>query len=151
MNYIVLYKGIPDDFWHKVMHYVTCAFMSIRKLKVIKYSHAELCIDGVCYSSSVRDNGTRSKLIDLNSGKWDLKEIHLTEEEKQYALNKFFAIDGSKYDFLGAVGVVLPIIDDSRRKFFCFEVVAEMLGMPNQSKVTPVELIEYAKYINDKV
>ena len=151
MNYIALYKGTPDEFWHKVMHGITCAFLSIRKLQIVKHSHAEMCIDGICYSSSVRDKGVRSKVINLNSGKWDLKEVQLTEDEKQYALNKFFAINGSKYDFLGAVGVVLPFVNDIRDMFFCFEVVAEMLGMSNQSKVTPVELIEYAKYSNDKV
>lgn len=139
-DYIALYKGLPDEFLHKVMHYVTCFFLSVRKLRLIKYSHAELCLNGVCYSSSVRDAGVRSKLVDLNSGKWDLIELNLSETSKQIALDRFFSIDGKSYDFLGAVGVVLPFVQDSRDKYFCFEVVATMLGIPNQGKVTPIEL-----------
>ena len=139
-DYIALYKGVPDDIFHIVMHYITCLFLSIRKLKVIKYSHAELCLNGVCYSSSVRDGGVRSKLIDLNSGKWDLIEINLSEQDKQKALDRFFSIDGKSYDFLGAIGVVLPFVNDSRDKYFCFEVVAKMLGIQNESHATPIEL-----------
>lgn len=45
------------------------------KLVRVAYSHCELVIDGVCYSSSPRDNGVRSKAIDLHSGSWDLIEV----------------------------------------------------------------------------
>lgn len=140
---VALYKGPTDGLWNSFWHYVTCTFLSIRKMKIVKHSHAELCINGVCYSSSVRDKGVRSKLIDLNSGKWDLKEIQLTEQEVRKSLDRFLVIEGKSYDFLGAIGVVLPLIEDSKSKFFCFEVVAEMLEMPNPSKVTPVELEEF--------
>lgn len=148
MNCIALYKGVPDTFWHKVTHYVTCFFLSIRKLQLVKYSHSELCIDGICYSSSVRDGGVRSKIIDLSSGKWDLIEINLNDDQKTKALDRFIAIDGRSYDFLGAIGVVIPIVKDSKRKYFCFEVVAEMLDMKNPNKVTPIEL---KNFVNTKL
>ena len=109
----------------------------------MRHSHAELCIDGVCYSSSVRDGGVRSKLIDLNSGKWDIKPITLSPTKKQTALDRFRGFEGWPYDFLGAIGVVLPFVHHLRYKLFCFEVVAEMLGMEDPSHVTPVELSRY--------
>lgn len=140
---IALYKGKPDEFWHTLFHYATCFFLSIRKLRIVKHSHAELCLDGVCYSSSVRDGGARAKLIDLTSGKWDIVPIELTPEQKQYALNYFKVTDGWPYDFLGAIGVVLPLFHHLRYQLFCFEIVAEMLRMPDPSHVTPVELARF--------
>lgn len=139
---IALYKGLPDKFLYIIFHFITCFFLSIRKLQLVKHSHAELCIDGICYSSSVRDKGVRTKFIDLNSGKWDLIELNLSEEEKNKALSEFVPMINKSYDFLGAIGVVINFIKDAKDKFLCFEVVARMLGMQNPSKVTPIELIE---------
>lgn len=140
---IALYKGLPNKFSYTVFHFITCFFLSIRKLQIVKHSHTEMCIDGVCYSSSVRDKGVRSKIIDLDPCKWDLKPVDLTEEEKSKALSEFASMVGKNYDFLGAIGVVINFIKDAKDKFFCFEVVAKMLGMKNPSKVTPVELQQF--------
>ena len=137
---IALYKGLPDKQIYILFHYITCFFLSVRKLKVIKHSHAEICIDGICYSSSVGDGGVRSKEIDLNPDKWDLLELQMTEKEKQESLERFKPMQNKSYDFIGALGVVLSFIRDSADKFFCFEVVARMLNMQNPSKVTPLEL-----------
>ena len=74
--YLTLYKGPPtNDIVHVISHWVTCIVLSIRDLKITKYSHSEIYIDGICYSSSVRDGGVRSKVIDLNSGKWDIVDL----------------------------------------------------------------------------
>jgi hypothetical protein len=43
------------------------------------YSHCELVVDGLCYSSSVMDKGVRRKQIDLADGKIWLSCRGLTE------------------------------------------------------------------------
>ena len=140
MIYLALYKGPPDDIVHVISHWVTCVVLSIRALKFTKYSHTEICIDGVCYSSSVRDNGVRSKVIDLNSGKWDYIDI-TSQADKEYALKVFESKKGKKYDWLGALGFGLPFFKQNSNKEYCFEITAEMLGLAHPSKVTPTELI----------
>ena len=80
---IAFYKGPPTPLWRKVGHY------AIRLWTWSRWSHAELVIDGVCWSASARDGGVRQKQIDLTSGRWDVFELDLSEEEVARALAWF--------------------------------------------------------------
>jgi hypothetical protein len=140
---IALYKGPATDFTHKVSHLVTCFVLSLRDLEYCPYSHAELVIDGVCYSSSVRDNGVRSKVIDLNSGKWDLVAI---DADADYAKAVFNTRKGNKYDWTGAIRWGLPFLKQNPKKDYCFEIVAEMLNLNNPSKWTALDLRDLGRH-----
>ena len=142
-NYLALYKGIPDTFTHQVAHWVTCLVLSIRDRKWCKYSHTELCINGIGYSSSVRDGGVRAKQIDFNSGNWDL--IELKDFNTEYALAVFDSKKGHSYDWLGALGWGLPFLKQSKNKEYCFEITAEMLGLPNAETWTPERFVKLLK------
>jgi hypothetical protein len=134
---IALYKGPASGFTHKVSHWVTCFVLSLRELEYCRYSHAELVIDGVCYSSSVRDGGVRSKVIDLNSGKWDLVDLHI---DPSYALSVFMSKQDNTYDWSGAIRWGLPFLKQNPMKYYCFEIIAEMLGLENPSMWTALDL-----------
>lgn len=141
MIYLALYKGPADDLVHVISHWVTCAVLSIRDLKITKYSHTEVCIDGVCYSSSVRDKGVRPKIIDLHSGKWDIIDI-TSEVNKEKALEVFKSNAGKKYDWFGALGFGLPFLKQNPNKEYCFEINAKMLGFKNPSSITPAKFLK---------
>src|SRR4051794_3882466 len=59
------------------------------------YSHCELVIDGICYSSSAMDKGVRRKAIDLDPEKWDL--IDLPWADAARALRHFQATRKDNY------------------------------------------------------
>lgn len=107
-----------------------------------KYSHAELVIDGVCWSSSVRDGGVRQKQIDLDSGHWDVYEVLDVFDEAQ-ALEWFKAHEGNPYDWMGIVRFVLPFVKQRPDQFFCSEAVATALGYADASKMTPKDLLQF--------
>ena len=67
-----------------------------------QYSHCELVIDGVCRSSSFMDGGVRSKVIDLEDGKWELVGIPWGDEKN--ILQFFDFTKGSGYDWAGIFG-----------------------------------------------
>lgn len=142
MIYLALYKGPADDLVHVISHWVTCIVLSMRDLKITKYSHTEICIDGVCYSSSVRDKGVRSKVINLDSGKWDYIDI-TGKVDREYALKVFESKKGKKYDWLGALGFGLPFLKQNPDKEFCFEACASMLSLPSPDKWTPTRFIKH--------
>lgn len=82
--HLALYKGPPTGYLiHTMSHYAT------RLWTWSKYSHAELVIDGMCYTSSIRDGGVRVKLIDLNSGRWDSVPITSNSKVKSRAVAWF--------------------------------------------------------------
>lgn len=125
---LAFYKG-PGTFVDKLIRVITRS----------KYSHCEIVIDGVFYSSSIQDGGVRSKVINQNSGHWDFIEINGDIQK----IKKWFKDhDDEKYDFFGAFGSILPFFSKKNNTWFCSEACAEALGLPNSGKYSPQELFE---------
>jgi hypothetical protein len=137
---IALYKGPPTEAEHWLSHAITVAVLSLARLRWCPYSHAELVVDGVCHSSSVRDKGVRAKSIDLTSGRWVLRECPGVDADA--ALARFFERKGLGYDWPGALRWGLPFLRQRPRADYCFEVVAHMLGLPNPEKWHPLDLLD---------
>jgi hypothetical protein len=122
------------------------------------YSHAEFVFNlengiGECYSASPREGVVRYKVIDLDSGKWVVREVTTpyTLEETRYMADQEL---GKKYDWLGvavgqAFGAVfckIPWIGDKIRKYvqktderYCSEITAHLAGI-RPEQVSPNEL-----------
>ena len=66
------------------------------RFKPGRYSHSEIVINGLCYSSSFRDGGVRSKEIDLTDGHWDVVDVGGNDAD---ALMWFAMHEGQKYDW----------------------------------------------------
>lgn len=120
---LAMYKGPPTDAVHIISHYAT------RLWTWSDYSHGELVVDGVCYSSSGRDGGVRHKVINLNSGRWDLFDITDDESIKRDALAWFDVHDGDKYDYRNIVRFVLPFVGHDENKWVCYEAIGAALGI----------------------
>lgn len=103
------------------------------------YSHVELVIGGVCYSSSIQDGGVRSKHINIGSGNWDVLEIAGDEAK---AAQWFVDHHGQDYDWLGVFRFVLPFLKHRTGKWFCSEACAAALGLENAHKYSPQDLFE---------
>lgn len=109
------------------------------------YSHCELAVANgnkyLCYSSSPRDGGVRYKTMHLNEDKWDLIPItglSVTQIAQFYDKTK-----GKKYDFIGAVGCVLPLRQKPSRYYcseWCYEVI---FGQAPQFAVSPNQLARF--------
>ncbi|VTX83770.1 enoyl-CoA hydratase [uncultured Aggregatibacter sp.] len=88
------------------------------------YSHCEIAVERGsngydCYSSSVQDGGVRCKRIDVSdASKWDLLSLDDVSEDQIKAY--FNRTCGAKYDWWGALGIVLGV-KQKRSKYFCSE------------------------------
>lgn len=135
---IALYKGPPETLLHSLTHY------SIRLWTFSKYSHAEIVVDGVCYSSSSRDGGVRSKVINLESGRWDVVEISDSPELKQKVLAWFAKHDGESYDYRNIIRFVLPFVGQNKNHWVCFESIGAALGIDKPHKLDADKLLSEA-------
>ena len=121
------------------------------------YSHCELIYPStytdlknkpsLCYSSSPRDGGVRSKLISLNKKHWHVYDIEIENEEKLTELTKqiqnyFFKHVGQSYDYLGAIGSALKIPLYSKNKKFCSLACAQALKLKDFN-LSPADLFTY--------
>ena len=144
--YLALYKGrkrgkTPHEQWQRLMDW------AVRWATNGQYSHCEIAVkhsfadDYHCYSASLRDGGVRSKTMPLPAEKWNLIEIRDAEaHEKVWAL--YQATQGAKYDYLGALGVVLPIRQATQR-WLCSEWCAAALGLQYPDRYSPQSLADW--------
>ena len=112
------------------------------------YSHVEIVIDGVCYSSSLRDGGVRRKAIDLSQPHWRVTPITWADEGA--ALRVYRGHDGMDYgwtDLLTQHVLRLPVDDPG---LLCSELCALMLGLPESTArgMSPGALVEYVEMRN---
>lgn len=135
---LAFYKGPPTGTFHKLSHY------AIRLWTWSKYSHAEIVVNGVCYSSSARDGGVRSKVIDLNTGKWDVVELALSKTKTKYILKWFEIHNGNGYDYLNIVRFIFPFVKHRKNKWVCFESIGASMGFPAAHKLTANDLLNWA-------
>ena len=113
------------------------------------FSHVELEINGVCYSSSNRDKGVRSKVIDTsNAQKWvsfDLKK----DIDVNRCLLYFETVRGQKYDWLNIfLTQIIKLNIQSSNKQICSEFVGNCLQLDNAYKYSPEALFYKLKELN---
>lgn len=113
------------------------------------FSHCEIVKelpDGSyeCFSSSYRDGGVRSKILSLNDSEWVILDAPKLSED---SLKEFkVAHEGQGYDLLGAVGVV-TLSTQNPTKWFCSELVAEVLGLEESWRYCPNTLFSVVKLL----
>lgn len=125
---------------------------TIRFLTKGDYSHCEMVIPNYekngkmlfeCYTASNIDGDVRLRLMSLPSDRWDLVEVDIDAD----LIRLFYKqTAGLKYDWLGALGVILPFKQNAK-KYFCSEWCAECLGFDNPHKFSPNSL--YRKLKNE--
>lgn len=109
------------------------------------YSHCELVVDGMCYSSSAMDKGVRCKQIELDPEKWDI--IDLPWADPQYVKDYFARTDGDTYGWLSLYTSQLfnrniPIPGTQ----MCSEWCANALRLPNAVVHSPGPLVTLATW-----
>lgn len=89
-----------------------------------------------CVSASFLDTGVRGKSIDLSDpAKW---RVYAVPTWLEMDIRGWLAAhDGWGYDLLGLLGIVWRPLGHSRRKAFCSEAVAAMLGLPEPELYDP--------------
>lgn len=126
------------------------------------YSHCEMIVEGYShsldllgnphripcywlYSSSPRDGGVRIKCIFKDCFKtenWDLIPVSTSGQK---VLDFYEQTYGKKYDFIGAIGCVLPLRQKPSR-YYCSEWCHEAIfGDPPKKALSPNKLAKLCK------
>lgn len=148
---LAFYKGPPEDLIHKVSHALTCWWTGS------KYSHIELVIDGLSYSSSGRDHGVRAKEIDYSTGRWDIEDLPSEFIDVPFVLRFYEKTKDNEYDYRGLVYFVIQKVKHYLNRWFCSEWVGRALKLAATQKLhiqdlyewlndRKLEYAEYAKY-----
>lgn len=138
---LAFYKGTASSRWHRLQD------AAIRLATRGRYSHVELvarrAVDGEvarCFSSSGRDGGVRVKRILLKPESWDLVELNIDPQGPSGFIHERL---GAGYDYTGILfSQVLALGRHDESRWFCSEIIAASLGLPNPQRVSPQFLFD---------
>lgn len=109
------------------------------------YSHCELVVDGVAYSSSLMDKGVRSKVIDFKPEHWVM--VELPDFTRQRVLDYYEATKGQRYSWLDLIrSQIFNGNADEDGASFCSEWCAAALGLPNPATYSPRTLGDFVRW-----
>lgn len=110
------------------------------------YSHCELVVDGLCYSSSAMDGGVRVKAIDLDPEKWDLIDLPWADGSQIVAY--FRETDHHRYGWIGLIfSQLFNLNRETAGAQFCSQWCGAALGLPAPSSLNPSTLGEWCTYL----
>lgn len=111
-----------------------------------QYSHCELVVEGLWYSSSLMDGGVRRKHIDPRPGHWDFIELPFVSADQVRAY--FYETDDDKY---GVIGLITAQVFNRNRAQdhaqFCSQWCAAAMGIPNPASYSPRTLGEISRFL----
>lgn len=109
------------------------------------YSHCELVVDGVAYSSSLMDGGVRSKVIDFKPEHWDMVELPTSLHQR--VLDYYESTNGQRYSWLDLIrSQIFNSNADEDGASFCSEWCAAALGLPNPATYSPQTLGDIVRW-----
>lgn len=112
------------------------------------YSHCELVVNGVSYSSSAMDGGVRGKVIQMDADKWDFVELPWADVGS--VIDYFKLTDDYKYGWGGLITSQLFNLNRAEKDTqFCSQWCAAAVGLPNPASYSPASLAELVLYINE--
>lgn len=138
---LIFYKASQGNIYDKMIAAATCG----------RYSHVEIKFnDGICFSSSPRDGGTRFKQINVSPKNWDIVNLKISSEQENNV--RFFCekeVD-KEYDWLAISCFLLPVNVNDAKKWYCSEIcstvlIKEKILYTKNDKFSPSSLYKIVK------
>lgn len=138
---LAFYRGVATDPWHRLQD------AGIRIATRGRYSHVEFIAGAAdferpleCLSSSARDGGVRAKTLILNPANWDLVQLSINAAKPAEFIRSRI---GARYDYTGVIlSHLLALGIHAESRWFCSEIIAAALGLPNPQRLSPQLLFD---------
>lgn len=116
-----------------------------------QYSHTEILLydyqDGTydCLSADYID-GVRINRLSISLDEWDIIDIDfpISKVHEWYSRNY-----GKGYDYLGLLGFVISPLKENKNRWFCSEIVADIIGIKCSSRFNPSILYSVLDWANN--
>lgn len=119
----------------------------VRWWKRSPYSHCEIQVGNLCYSSSIMDHGVRAKYIKINHEHWD--EIDIAWANDSDVMEYFRRTEGQPYSWKSLIWSQFFNREyDEDKASFCSEWCAAALKIPNPHTYSPQGLGDLCKLLS---
>lgn len=124
--------AVGAPWWQRAL----CAL--VRWRLVSQWCHAGVVCDGVLHHVTVTDGLTSTD--DWTPARWDLIELPESYRDILQTVLHMLA-GGARYDWFSLLAFLLPGRWSDRRRLYCFELPALVLGISTRQRVTPEILL----------
>lgn len=107
------------------------------------YSHCELIVDGIWYTSSAPDGGVRMRAFEPTEGHWDFDELPWASEE--LVRKTYRATVGRHYGWIDLIRSQVFNRPGDGGGDFCSEWCAKALGLSTPQQYSPGTLAVYCR------
>lgn len=131
--YIALRRtaAVGAPWWQRAL----CAL--VRWRLVSQWCHAGIVCDGVLHHVTVTDGLTSTD--DWTPSRWEL--FALPDSARDVLQTALQAHAGAEYDWFSLLAFLLPGRWSDRRRLYCFELPALVLGISTRQRVTPEKIL----------
>ena len=131
--YIAFRRTAPAGaaWWQRAL----CAM--VRWRLVSQWCHAGVVCDGVLHHVTVTDGLTSTD--DWTPARWEL--FALPDSARDVLQTALQAHAGARYDWFSLLAFLLPGRWSDRRRLYCFELPALVLGISTRQRVTPEKIL----------
>lgn len=109
----------------------------VRWRLVSQWCHAGIVCDGVLHHVTTTDGLTSTD--DWTPSRWEL--FALPDSSRDVLQSALQAHAGAKYDWFSLIAFLLPGRWSDRRRLYCFELPALVLGISTRQRVTPEKIL----------
>ena len=106
-----------------------------------RYSHVEIQVNNVCWSSSPRDEGFRAKVIDIYDGKWDILQITADVNLDSF-LMECTRLHGKKYDWTVILNYIGIKYDFCKDRVWCGEAITTLYNAALNANISKNATLE---------
>ena len=131
--------AVGAPWWQRAL----CAL--VRWRLVSQWCHAGIVCDGILHHVTTTDGLTSTD--DWTPARWEL--FALPDSCRNVLQTALQAHAGARYDWFSLLAFLLPGRWSDRRRLYCFELPAIVLGMDTRQRVTPERILTaITKHIN---
>ncbi len=126
---LVFYKASKGAIGDKLIAWWTAPFKyKFNGMWKDMFSHVEIVFsDGQMFSASQYENKVRFTPHSFTGHAWFRVKITVPVRMEVAMRNRAMELVGAKYDYTGVAGFALPFIRENKNKWFCSEVVRDVL------------------------
>jgi len=123
--------AVGAPWWQRAL----CAL--VRWRLVSQWCHAGIVCDGVLHHVTATDGLTSTD--DWTPSRWEL--FALPDSSRDVLQTALQAHAGARYDWFSLLAFLLPGRWSDRRRLYCFELPALVLGISTRQRVTPEKIL----------
>lgn len=144
---LAFYKGQGDRIDRAIRWWTASPYSHVELINWLGTANPEGHPKALAFAASHRDGGVRGRVIAMAPGHWDYVTVPWADAPRVWSRAR--GLNGAGYDYPGLIlSQLLNLRRGFRQRWFCSELLADLLDLPRPSAYSPGDLHDLVTRIN---